>query len=82
MKAAEIITRMVDFFYVKPLRRIIPLETFRYAVCGGINMLLGWVLYALLYKYVIRGYRPSAAAASFSVTYCRRAVRFCSITCC
>ena len=55
MKAAEIITRMVDFFYVKPLRRIIPLETFRYAVCGGINMLLGWVLYALLYKYVIRG---------------------------
>ena len=55
MKAAEIITRMVDFFYVKPLRRIIPLETFRYAVCGGINMLLGWVLYALVYKYVIWG---------------------------
>ena len=42
---------MVDFFYVKPLRRIIPLETFRYAVCGGINMLVGVGALCLLYKY-------------------------------
>lgn len=55
MKAAETITKAVDFFYAKPLRRMIPLETFRYIVCGGANMLLGWLLYALLYKYVIRG---------------------------
>ncbi len=56
MKPAEAITRAIDFLYVGPIRRIIPLETFRYAVCGGVNMALGsLVIYPILYRYVVDG---------------------------
>lgn len=54
MTLAQTITKTVDFFYVKPLRKIISQVTFRYVVCSGTNILLGWLIYGLLYKYVIR----------------------------
>ncbi len=53
MKFAERVTRVVDLFYLKPLRRFIPLQTFRYAVCGGGNLVINWMLYALLYDVVL-----------------------------
>ena len=53
MKLAEKITRIVDFFYLKPLRGVMPLQTFRYAVCGGVNLVINWLLYALLYDVVL-----------------------------
>lgn len=30
-----------------------PLQTFRYAACGGSNLVLNWLLYALLYDVVL-----------------------------
>lgn len=30
-----------------------PLQTFRYAACGGGNLVLNWLLYALLYDVVL-----------------------------
>lgn len=30
-----------------------PLQTFRYAVCGGFTAVVGWVLYDLIYNYVV-----------------------------
>ena len=53
MKIAEKITKAIDFFYVKPLRGVLPLQTFRYAVCGGCNLVLNWLVYALLYDVVL-----------------------------
>lgn len=53
MTLAQAITKAVDFFYLKPLRRFVPLVTFRYVVCSGTNMLLGWLLYGLFYRFVI-----------------------------
>lgn len=52
---AEAITRAINYLYVKPLRRIVPCETFRYAVCGGLNLVLGWIIYTLVFRYVIAG---------------------------
>ncbi len=49
---AQIITKIVDFFY-RPFRKYISQQLFRYAVCGGGNMLLDWVLYFLLYNFVV-----------------------------
>ena len=53
MKIAERITKIIDVFYIKPLRRVVPLQTFRYAVCGGTNLVINWVIYALLYDVVL-----------------------------
>ena len=49
---AQIITKIVDFFY-RPFSKYIPHQLFRYAACGGGNMLFDWVLYFLLYNFVI-----------------------------
>lgn len=45
--------RLIDAFYFPFIRRFVPLQTFRYAVCGGGNMLLDWLLYYLIYHYVV-----------------------------
>lgn len=36
-----------------PVRAVIPLQTFRYAICGGVNLGLNWVLYAVLYNFIL-----------------------------
>ncbi|MBR1426007.1 MAG: GtrA family protein [Paludibacteraceae bacterium] len=51
-KVAQIITKIIDFFY-PPFRKWVPEDVFRYGVCGGGNMVLDWVLYFLLYNYVV-----------------------------
>lgn len=51
-KLAQTITKIIDFFY-PPFRKIMPEQMFRYAVCGGGNMVLDWVLYFLIYNFVI-----------------------------
>lgn len=47
------LTRLIDFLYVAPLPRLIPLQTFRYAACGGLNMGLDLFLYFILYNFVL-----------------------------
>ena len=49
---AQIITRIIDFFY-RPFERWISRQLFRYAACGGGNLVLDWVLYFLIYNFVI-----------------------------
>lgn len=51
-RLAHIITKIIDFFY-RPFSRWFSPQLFRYAVCGGGNMVLDWVLYFLIYNFVI-----------------------------
>lgn len=53
MTPAQRLTKIVDFFYIRPVRAVIPLQTFRYAICGGVNLGLNWVLYAVLYNFIL-----------------------------
>jgi putative flippase GtrA len=53
VKTAERITKIIDLFYVRPVRGLLSKQTFRYAVCGGVNLVLNWLLYALLYDVVL-----------------------------
>ena len=51
-RLAQIITDFIDFFY-RPFAKWMPQQLFRYAACGGGNMVLDWVLYFLIYNFVI-----------------------------
>ena len=73
------IISLVDFFY--PLfKKFMPLHTFRYAACGGANVLLDITLYFIFYNFVLRkevfelgfiAFQPHIAAflLSFLVTF-------------
>lgn len=51
-KIAQFITRFIGFFYT-PFSQFVPRQVFTYAVCGGVNILLDWVLYFLIYNFVV-----------------------------
>ena len=42
----------IDFFYIRPIRRIVPESLFRYFFCGSANMVFDWFLYFVLYNFV------------------------------
>ena len=43
----------IDFFY-PPFKRIMPIQTFRYAVCGGSNMLLDIFLFYISFNFILQ----------------------------
>ncbi|MEO8720787.1 MAG: GtrA family protein [Ginsengibacter sp.] len=49
----EKIIAFIDFFY-PPFRKVVPLQTFRYAVCGGSNMLLDIVLFYVSFNFILQ----------------------------
>ena len=53
MKPAQIITRLIDRLHTGLLFGWLPLQTFRYAVCGGGNLVFSWGLYWVNYNVVV-----------------------------
>lgn len=53
MRISELIIRLIDWFYRKPVAAILPRQTFRYIVCGGANVVFSWVCYFLVYNFVL-----------------------------
>lgn len=53
MKVAKLITRAIDLFYVKPLRKLVPQQVFRYLACGGITVLLDIIWYYIFYHFIV-----------------------------
>jgi putative flippase GtrA len=48
------ILRVIDLFY-PPFRRVMSLQMFRYAACGGSNTVFNILVYYLCYHYVLDG---------------------------
>ena len=46
------IIAFIDFFY-PPFSRVMPVQTFRYAACGGTTTLLDIVMYWFSYNYIL-----------------------------
>jgi putative flippase GtrA len=42
----------IDFFY-PPFKKILPIQTFRYAVCGGSNMMLDLFLFYFSFNFIL-----------------------------
>lgn len=54
MRLAEHLIRGIDRCYLPPVRALLPQQTFRYAVCGGVNyLLLDPLFYFVIYNYVV-----------------------------
>lgn len=51
--ARDLVLPVVDFFY-PPFRKIMQLQTFRYAACGGFNTLMGLAIYYISYKFILK----------------------------
>jgi putative flippase GtrA len=49
----RIILSVIDAFY-PPFRGLMPLQTFRYAACGGFNTALDILIYFITYNYILQ----------------------------
>lgn len=47
----DILIRFIDSFYFL-VKKIVPLKTYRYAVCGGSNLIFDTVLYFVFYNFI------------------------------
>ena len=47
------ILSLISFFY-PPFSKIMPLQTFRYAACGGSNAVMGFFIFVTCHKYVFK----------------------------
>ena len=46
------ILAIIDFFYI-PFRKLMPIQTFRYAACGGGNTVLDIIIYTTAFRYLV-----------------------------
>ena len=46
------IISIIDFFY-PPFNKLMPLQTFRYAACGGSNMVVGFLMFTAVFHFVV-----------------------------
>ncbi|HEY6505593.1 MAG TPA: GtrA family protein [Chitinophagaceae bacterium] len=74
--ARDLILPVIDFFY-PPFRRLMNLQTFRYAASGGGNTLLGFLVYFVSYTYIFAEkefhfgiYAFKAHVAALFVSFC------------
>jgi putative flippase GtrA len=51
-KIKDLIVKTIDWFY-PPFRKFLPIETFRYAFCGGGNTVLDIFLYFINYNFIL-----------------------------
>lgn len=53
MKLSTLITKIIDTLYLPVIGRFIPLQTFRYGLCGGANMMLDLIYYYVIFHFVL-----------------------------
>ena len=53
MQVRDKVLSFIDYFY-PPFKRIFPKQTFRYAVCGGSNVLLDIFLFYISFHYIVK----------------------------
>lgn len=72
----KVIVNILNLMYITPLHRFVPKQTFYYAICGGFNMILDMITYALIYNFVLEKHNInifdfviSSEIASFLLTF-------------
>ena len=73
----ESILSFIDFFY-PPFKKIMPLQTFRYAACGSSTATLGFVVFVFCYKYIFKQPEFSIGFYAFKSHNAALFVSFCT----
>lgn len=50
----QLIIKIVDSLYLPIVRKFMPLQTFRYGVCGGINLIFDALLYLFFFNILLK----------------------------
>jgi len=58
----------IDFFY-PPFRKLMPIQTFRYAACGGANMVASFLVFTTVFHFVAGQYDVDLWLTTFKVSY-------------
>jgi putative flippase GtrA len=74
--ARDFILPIIDFFH-PPFRKVMNLQTFRYAASGGANMVFGFIIYFLTFTFVLNErtldlgfYAMKAHVAALFASFC------------
>lgn len=74
--ARDLVLPLIDFFY-PPFKKLMGLQTFRYAASGSINTALGYIIFYITFKFIFQGkpvdlgfYVVEAHTASLLVSFC------------
>ena len=73
----EFILSVIDFFY-PPFRKVMNIQTFRYAACGGSNAVLGFLVFVTCHKYIFDEEQFSIGFYAFKSYNAALFVSFCS----
>jgi putative flippase GtrA len=65
---AKNIVAFIDLFYPF-FKKIMPLQTFRYAACGGGNMITGFLVFTFVYHLIALQQHVHVAYIDYSVAY-------------
>jgi putative flippase GtrA len=75
-KVRSLILPVIDFFH-PPFRKLINLQTFRYAAAGGMNALFGYAIYYVSFKFVLQEtnfnlgfYELKSHSAALLIAFC------------
>lgn len=67
---------MVDFFY-PPFKKVMPLQTFRYAACGGGTTALNILIFYILYNFILQKQIVHLSFVSISPHIAAYMIAFC-----
>ena len=70
------ITDFIDFFY-PPFKKIMPIQTFRYAVCGSSNMVLDLILFYVSFNFIFKQNVVNLGFVSLKAYNAALALSFC-----
>jgi putative flippase GtrA len=74
--ARDLILPIIDFFY-PPFKKLMGLQTFRYAASGGVNTILGFIIFYIGFKFIFKEkpfdlgfYAFEAHSAALFLSFC------------
>ncbi len=72
----DLLLPLIDFFY-PPFRRIMSLQTFRYAASGGVNTALGLAVYYLSFRFFLKEQELDIGFYAFKSHVAAMIISFC-----